>query len=359
MASSAQTAQKKWELENNVKTTTNEHYSFDPEQMKQLYKTKPWKSNPRFFTSVKMSALALIKIVMHAQTGRGKRSTFKKGQGTLAADDLVSDWIEVMGMLQGYYAGNGTFVVTDSFAIPADASAVEVSMNSDSEVYIINYIESCGKLQKKEAVVGWYHSHPGYSCYLSGTDVNTQLNNQMNQDPFLAIVIDPVRTISTGKVEVKAFRTLPVDAQTEGTSGAQLEGWDTDSLPQDKVKELGAHFHRYYELPITVFRSETDAVELDLLWNKYWMKTLSSSPLVGNRLFTDNQLKSVTQKFDRSEQSQAMYRRGGGRGRPDIVPETSSSLSKSVAAVSNEFLQGLISLNVKKTLFNPASSTSK
>ena len=23
-------------------------------------------------------------------------------------------------------------------------------------------------------VVGWYHSHPGYGCWLSGVDVNTQ-----------------------------------------------------------------------------------------------------------------------------------------------------------------------------------------
>ena len=23
-------------------------------------------------------------------------------------------------------------------------------------------------------VVGWYHSHPGFGCWLSGVDVNTQ-----------------------------------------------------------------------------------------------------------------------------------------------------------------------------------------
>ena len=23
-------------------------------------------------------------------------------------------------------------------------------------------------------VVGWYHSHPGFGCWLSGTDINTQ-----------------------------------------------------------------------------------------------------------------------------------------------------------------------------------------
>lgn len=62
---------------------------------------------------------------------------------------------------------------------------------------------------RPENVVGWYHSHPGYGCWLSGIDVATQLTNQMYLDPFLAIVIDPNRTISAGKVEIGAFRAYP------------------------------------------------------------------------------------------------------------------------------------------------------
>lgn len=32
-----------------------------------------------------------------------------------------------------------------------------------------------------ENVVGWYHSHPGYGCWLSGIDVGTQMTNQKYQ----------------------------------------------------------------------------------------------------------------------------------------------------------------------------------
>lgn len=32
---------------------------------------------------------------------------------------------------------------------------------------------------------------------------------QMYQDPFLAVVVDPHRTIAAGKVEIGAFRTYP------------------------------------------------------------------------------------------------------------------------------------------------------
>ena len=60
-----------------------------------------------------------------------------------------------------------------------------------------------------ENMVGWYHSHPGYGCWLSGIDVSTQAIQQQYQEPFLAIVVDPHRTIAAGKVEIGAFRTYP------------------------------------------------------------------------------------------------------------------------------------------------------
>jgi proteasome lid subunit RPN8/RPN11 len=37
--------------------------------------------------------------------------------------------------------------------------------------------------------LGWYHSHPGYGCWLSGIDVSTQMLNQQYQEPFVAVVV--------------------------------------------------------------------------------------------------------------------------------------------------------------------------
>jgi len=68
------------------------------------------------------------------------------------------------------------------------------------------FVQKVGRL---ENMVGWYHSHPGYGCWLSGIDVGTQATQQMYSEPFLAIVIDPHRTIAAGKVEIGAFRTYP------------------------------------------------------------------------------------------------------------------------------------------------------
>lgn len=62
-----------------------------------------------------------------------------------------------------------------------------------------SYTELVAKVGRFENVLGWYHSHPGYGCWLSGIDVTTQLLNQTYQEPFVAVVIDPTRTISYGK----------------------------------------------------------------------------------------------------------------------------------------------------------------
>lgn len=86
-------------------------------------------------------------------------------------------------------------------------------MNAGAEAmeYMVQYMEHLKQVGRKENAIGWYHSHPGYGCWLSGIDVNTQMMNQMYQEPWLAIVVDPVRTQASGKVNLGAFRTYPED----------------------------------------------------------------------------------------------------------------------------------------------------
>ena len=52
------------------------------------------------------------------------------------------------------------------------------------------------------------------------------------------------------------------------------------SIPLDKIEDFGVHCKRYYSLDVSYFKSSLDSRLLDLLWNKYWVSTLSSSPLL-------------------------------------------------------------------------------
>lgn len=56
-------------------------------------------------------------------------------------------------------------------------------------------IESLGKIaaqiKNNEIIVGWYHSHPGYGCFMSERDLKTQ-REMFIEEYHTALVIDPV-----------------------------------------------------------------------------------------------------------------------------------------------------------------------
>jgi COP9 signalosome complex subunit 5 len=70
-------------------------------------------------------------------------------------------------------------------------AGTETRVNAQAQAYeyMTNYAENCEAVGRMEKVVGWYHSHPGYGCWLSGIDVSTQTLNQQFQEPFVAIVV--------------------------------------------------------------------------------------------------------------------------------------------------------------------------
>lgn len=105
-------------------------------------------------------------------------------------------------------------------------------------------------------------------------------------EPYLAIVVDPKRTMTAGKVEIGCFRTY-TDAYAEEVK-KQGQGNKSGGTRVDKVEEMGNHWHRYYQLEHSFFKSESEAELLDRLWNDYWIATLSASPLLANALDISN-----------------------------------------------------------------------
>ena len=53
-------------------------------------------------------------------------------------------------------------------------------------------------------VVGWYHSHPGFGCWLSGVDINTQQSFEALSERAVAVVVDPIQSVK-GKVYREFF----------------------------------------------------------------------------------------------------------------------------------------------------------
>lgn len=96
--------------------------------------------------------------------------------------------IEVMGLMQGKIMDD-TMIVMDAFALPVEGTETRVNAQNEAYEYMVNYMEQSKQVGRLENVIGWYHSHPGYGCWLSGIDVGTQSLNQQYQEPFVAVVV--------------------------------------------------------------------------------------------------------------------------------------------------------------------------
>jgi COP9 signalosome complex subunit 5 len=312
-------------------------YGYSKEQQKTINEQKPWKKDPHHFKNVRISAVALLKMVMHARSGGS---------------------IEVMGLMQGSIHGD-TFVVSDALRLPVEGTETRVNAQDEANEYMIQFLDKARENGQPDNVVGWYHSHPGYGCWLSGIDVSTQFTQQMYQDPFCAVVIDPDRTISAGKVEIGAFRTYPENYKPESSTDG--DGFQT--IPMDKIQDFGAHAERYYSMEISHFKSSVDTKLLSALWNKYWIGTLSSSPLLTNRDFGTRQIKDLAFKITDANVSQAgnkshsMLQASSRSNAPDPKLE---KILKASNKVEVEERVGLVAAEIKDRVFKvdlPAAET--
>ena len=105
--SQAKIAQRTWELSNNILEMNpgDEIYRYDRQQQQSLLTAKPWEKAPSFFKDIKISALALLKMVMHARSGGN---------------------LEIMGLLLGKVDAN-VMIVMDSFALPVEGTETRVN----------------------------------------------------------------------------------------------------------------------------------------------------------------------------------------------------------------------------------------
>lgn len=251
--------------------------------------------------------------------------------------------LEVMGLMQGYIAAE-TFVVTDAFRLPVEGTETRVNAQDEANEYMVGYLQSCRDSGRMENAVGWYHSHPGYGCWLSGIDVSTQDMQQLS-GPFVAVVIDPDRTISAGKVEIGAFRTFPKDYTSPKEEN---EDDEYQSIPLNKVEDFGAHASQYYSLDVSHYKSTLDSQLLSLLWNKYWVATLSQSPLFTTRDYGSKQMMDLSQKVKRAARG---IEGGGSRGGMTGKDQQLAKVVRDGQRVVAEEVSGLIAADIKKSLF--------
>jgi 26S proteasome regulatory subunit N11 len=118
-------------------------------------------------------------------------------------------------------------------------------------------------------VVGWYHSHPGFGCWLSGVDVNTQQSFEALNARAVSVVVDPIQSVK-GKVVIDAFRCINPQTLMLGQEPRQTTS-HLGHLNKPSIQALihGLNRH-YYSLAISYRKNALEERMLLNLDKKRW-----------------------------------------------------------------------------------------
>ncbi|GAA6016009.1 hypothetical protein JCM10207_006836 [Rhodosporidiobolus poonsookiae] len=200
--------------------------------------------------TVHISSLALLKMLKHGRAGVP---------------------LEVMGLMLGDFVDEYTVRVIDVFAMPQ--SGTGVSVEAVDPVFQTKMLDMLKQTGRPEMVVGWYHSHPGFGCWLSSVDVNTQQSFEQLNPRAVAVVVDPIQSVK-GKVVIDAFRSINPQQIMMGLEPRQSTS-NVGHLNPPSIQALihGLNRH-YYSIAIAYRKTELEQSMLLNLHKKNWTEGL-------------------------------------------------------------------------------------
>ncbi|KYK31054.1 MAG: hypothetical protein AYK19_17560 [Theionarchaea archaeon DG-70-1] len=101
--------------------------------------------------------------------------------------------LEAIGLLLGRryrYSGREYVLIVDQIEVKSRSSHTFVEFDREAFSHIGGVLES--EIHQKDFLVGWYHSHPNFGCWLSDIDIETQ-TTYFYEKYHSALVIDPVK----------------------------------------------------------------------------------------------------------------------------------------------------------------------
>ncbi|KAJ3126313.1 26S proteasome non-ATPase regulatory subunit 14 [Nowakowskiella sp. JEL0407] len=200
---------------------------------------------------VYISSLALLKMLKHGRAGVP---------------------MEVMGLMLGEFIDDYTVRVIDVFAMPQ--SGTGVSVEAVDPVFQTKMLDMLKQTGRPEMVVGWYHSHPGFGCWLSSVDINTQQSFEQLHQRSVAVVVDPIQSVK-GKVVIDAFRLINPQSAMLSQEPRQTTS-NIGHLNKPSIQALihGLNRH-YYSIAINYRKNELEQKMLLNLHKKTWTNGLT------------------------------------------------------------------------------------
>ena len=213
---------------------------------------------------VHVSSLALLKMLKHGRAGVP---------------------MEVMGLMLGQFVDDYTINCVDVFAMPQ--SGTSVSVEAVDPVFQTKMMDMLKQTGRPEMVVGWYHSHPGFGCWLSSTDINTQSSFEALNARAVALVVDPVQSVK-GKVVIDCFRLINPQLMMLGHEPRQTTS-NIGHLQKPSIQALihGLNRH-YYSIVIDYRKNELEEQMLMNLHKRSWTSGLHVQKFEDHKKNTDD-----------------------------------------------------------------------
>lgn len=200
--------------------------------------------------TIQISSLALLKMLKHGRAGIP---------------------MEVMGLMLGEFVDDFTIKVVDVFAMPQSGTGVTVE--AVDPVFQTQMMDTLAITGRTETVVGWYHSHPGFGCWLSNVDISTQSAFEQLNKRSVAVVIDPIQSVK-GKVVLDAFRLIPNQMGLGLTEYREVTSNIGYYTPPSVIAILHGLNRSYYSFNIQYKKTEMEEKMLLNLHKKSWTDNL-------------------------------------------------------------------------------------
>lgn len=242
--------------------------------------------------TVQISALALLKMLKHARSGVP---------------------MEVMGLMLGEHLDEYTIKVVDVFAMPQTGTGVTVE--AVDPVYQTKMMDILKLTGRNESVVGWYHSHPGFGCWLSSVDIQTQQSFEQLDKRAVAVVVDPIQSVK-GKVVIDAFRTINNQPHMFSSEPRQVTSNIGYLTRPTLVSLLHGLNRQYYSFNIGYKKHDLEQRMLLNLHKKTWadnlrLRRVESAGLRKEILgLTKNYIKMVNEEKKLEDKDLKVYRIG-------------------------------------------------
>ena len=204
--------------------------------------------------TVYISSLALLKMLKHGRAGVP---------------------VEVMGLMLGTFVDEYTINVVDVFAVPQNGTGTSVeAVDHEYQSIMLEKLKQTGRT---ENVVGWYHSHPGFGCWLSSVDIGMQKSFEQQDSRCVAVVVDPIQSVK-GRVVIDAFKLVPAQAMMLSSKARQVTSV-LGHLTKPNARAINRGLNKqYYSLRIAYRKDELEQKMLLSLGKPNWIDSIAVRP---------------------------------------------------------------------------------